>query len=103
MLCRASSAVLMALALTLGVLSCRSTAATDQGQVVEVGVSALTVTDTAGANQHTHVLASKTVITCDGKPCGLNEVEVGDMVTVTTDTKEGQPFATKIEAKKAVG
>jgi hypothetical protein len=61
------------------------------------------MTDTAGANQHTHEVTFNAVITCDGKPCGLNDMKAGDMVTVTTDTKDGKPVVTKIEVRKAVG
>jgi Cu/Ag efflux protein CusF len=90
----------VALALTIGALGCQSASATHQGKVVEVGAGKLTMTDTAGTNQHTHEVASTVVITCDGKPCGLDDLKVGDMVTVTTDTKDGKTMATKIEAKK---
>ena len=92
----------VALALTMGAWGCRNTAATHQGKVVEVGAGTLFMTDPAGANQHTHNVASNAVITCDGKPCGLNDMKAGDLVTVTTDTKEGKTLATKIEAGKAV-
>jgi hypothetical protein len=101
MLHRVRLVVLVALALTMGALGCQSAPATHQGKVVEVGVGKLTMTDTAGTNQHTHEVASTVVITCEGQPCGLTDVKVGDMVTVTTDTKEGKTLATKIEAKKA--
>jgi Cu/Ag efflux protein CusF len=101
MLHRVLLVFLVALALTIGALGCQSASTTHQGKVVEVGASKLTMTDMAGANQHTHEVASTVVITCDGEPCGLDEVKMGDMVTVTTDTKDGKPLATKIEATKA--
>ena len=72
-----------------------------QGKVVEVGPGKLTMTDTAGKNQHTHEVATDAAITGEGKTCGLTDVKVGDMVTVTTDMKDGKAVATKIEAKKA--
>src|SRR2546426_5876240 len=96
---RVLSIFLVALAPTMGALGCRSTAATHQGKVVEVGAGTLSMTDTAGTNQHTHEVAVNTIITCEGQPCGLDDVKVGDMVTVTTDTKDGKMVATKIEAK----
>jgi hypothetical protein len=74
---------------------------THQGKVVEVGVGKLTMTDMAGKNQHTHEVATDAAITSEGKTCALTDVKVGDMVTVTTDTKDGKTVATKIEAKKA--
>jgi len=89
-------------ALTLGAVSCRSAPATHQGKVVAVGAGTLTMTDTAGANQHTHNVDSTAAIICEGKPCGLNELKAGDLVTVTTDTKEGRTLATRIEARKAL-
>ena len=91
----------MALTLTVGAWGCRSTANTHQGKVVEVGAGTLTMTDPAGANQHTHNVASDAVITCDGKPCGLNDLKTGDAITVTTATQGGLTLATKIEARKA--
>jgi hypothetical protein len=103
MLHRVLSVSLVALALTMGALGCQSKPATHQGKVVEVGEGTLTMTDTAGANQHTHIVVAKAVITCDGKPCGLNDMKAGDMVTVTTENIDGKTLAMKIEAKKAVG
>ena len=101
MLSRVLSVFFVALTLTLGALGCRSAAAMHQGKVVEVGSGKLTMTDIAGKNQHTHEVATDAAITCEGKACGLSDVKVGDMVTVTTDTKDGKTVATKIEARKA--
>ena len=47
------------------------------------------------------MVATNAAITCGGKTCGLSDVKAGDMVTVTTDTKDGKTMATKIEASKA--
>jgi hypothetical protein len=74
---------------------------THQGKVVGVEAGKLTMTDTAGKNQHSHKVDTNAAITCEGKTCGLTDVKPGDMVTVTTDTKDGEMIATKIEAKKA--
>src|SRR5262245_37775927 len=90
----------VALALTVGAWGCRNTANTHQGRVVEVGAGTLSMTDPAGANQHTHNVASDAIITCDGEPCGLNDLKTGDPITVTTATQGGVTLATKIEAKK---
>ena len=97
---RALSIFVVSLALTIGALGCRNTANTHQGRVVSAGTGTLTMTDTAGANQHTYVMAKNVVITCDGEPCGLNDLKIGDLVTVTTATREGKVLATEIEAKK---
>jgi len=72
-----------------------------QGKVVKAGDGKLTMTDTAGKNEHTHEVAPTAAVTCEGKTCGLVDVKAGDMVTVTTATQEGKTVATKIEAKKA--
>lgn len=101
MLQRMLSVFFVTLALTIGALGCQSAPAMHQGKVVEVGSSKLTMTDMADKNQHTHEVATNATITCEGKACGLSDVKVGDMVTVTTDTKDGKTVATKIEAKKA--
>lgn len=92
---------LVALALTMGAVGCQSGSATHQGKVVAVGAGNLTMTDVAGTNQHTHEVASTVAITCGGQPCGLTDVKVGDMVTVTTETQDGKTLATKIEVTKA--
>jgi hypothetical protein len=101
MLYRALLVFLVALALTIGAVGCQSAQATHQGKVVAVGASQLTMTDTAGTNSYTHEVAVNAVITCEGKPCGLDGVKAGDMVTVTTETKDGKTVATRIEATKA--
>jgi ABC-type Fe3+-hydroxamate transport system substrate-binding protein len=92
---------LVTLALTMGALGCQGSSATHQGKVVGVGEGSLTMTDSAGTNQHTHEVAANVVITCGGQPCGLADVKVGDTVTVTTDTKDGKTMATKIEVTRA--
>jgi hypothetical protein len=103
MLHRAFSVCVVALALTIGAVGCQSGSGTHQGKVVGVGAGTLTMTDAAGGNQHTHEVAANAIILCDNKPCGLTDVNAGDMVTVTVDTKNGKTVATKIEAKKAIG
>ena len=97
---RALAIFIVALALTVGAWGCRSTATTHEGKIVEVGAGTLSMTDPMGANQHTHHVASDAIITCDGQPCGLNDLKAGDPVTVTTTTQGGVTLATKIEAKK---
>jgi hypothetical protein len=101
MLHRVLSVFLVALALALWVSAPAGAADLHQGKVVEVDAGKLTMTDMAGKNQHSHEVATDAAITCEGKKCGLSDVKVGDMVTVTTDTKDGKTMATKIEAKKA--
>jgi hypothetical protein len=101
MLHRVLSVFFVALALTVWASAPVWAADMHQGKVVEVSAGKLTMTDMAGKNQHTHEVAADAAITCEGKTCGLTDVKVGDMVTVTTDTKDSKTVATKIEAKKA--
>ena len=101
MLQRVLSIFFMALALTVWTSTPTWAAAMHQGKVVEVGAGKLTMADMAGKKQHSHEVATDAAITCEGKKCGLSDVKVGDMVTVTTDTKDGKTMVTKIEASKA--
>lgn len=101
MLHRVLSVFLVALALAVWASAPAGAADMHQGKVVEVSAGKLTMTDMAGKNQHSHEVATDAAITCEGKKCGLSDVKAGDMVTVTTDTKDGKTMATKIEAKKA--
>jgi len=100
MLQRVLSICFVALALAVWA-SAPAVADMHQCKVVEADAGKLTMTDMAGKNQHSHEVATDAAITCEGKTCGLTDVKVGDMVTVTTDTKDGKTVATKIEAKKA--
>ncbi len=101
MLQRVLSVFFVTLALTVWASAPTWAADMHQGKVVGVGAGKLTMTDMAGKNQHSHEVATDAAITCEGKACGLTDVKVGDMVTVTIDTKDGKTMATKIEAKKA--
>ena len=101
MLHRVLSVFLVALALAVWASAPAGAADMHQGKVVEVGAGKLTMTDMAGKNQHSHEVATDAAISCEGKKCGLSDVKAGDMVTVTTDTKDGKTMATKIEARKA--
>ena len=101
MLQRVLSVCFVILALAMGASVPTWAADMHQGKVVKVGAGKLTMTDMAGKNQHSHEVATDAAITCEGKTCGLSDVKVGDMVTVTTDTKDGKTMATKIEASKA--
>ena len=101
MLQKVLSVFFVTLALTVWTSTPTWAADMHQGKVVEVSPDKLTMTDMAGKNQHAHEVAADAAITCEGKKCGLTNVKVGDMVTVTTDMKDGKTVATKIEAKKA--
>ena len=101
MIPRVLSVFLVAFALAVWASTPAGAADIHQGKVVEVSAGKLTMTDTAGKNQHAHEVTADAAITCEGKKCGLSDVKVGDMVTVTTDTKDGKTIITKIEASKA--
>ncbi|HXG17721.1 MAG TPA: hypothetical protein VNN62_01425 [Methylomirabilota bacterium] len=76
-----------------------SAADTHQGKVVEAGAGKLTMTDTAGKNQHTHTIPSEATISRDGKTAALTDLKPGDTVTVTMDKKGDKSEVTKVEAK----
>jgi hypothetical protein len=72
-------------------------AGSHQGKVVEAGDGKLTMTDMAGANQHTHPVAADAKITCEGQTCDLASLQPGDVITVTLDQKDGEMVVTEIE------
>jgi hypothetical protein len=91
---------LAGLALML-VLSNPVFAASHKGKVVEAGAGKLTMTDTAGKNQHTMEVPADATITCGGKKCGLEDLKPGMSVTVTTEKTGDQSVVTKVRAGKA--
>lgn len=73
-----------------------------EGYVVKAGDGKLTMSLAKGAReQHTHMVATDAKITCDGKPCKLEDLKAGDHVSVTEETVGGKKEVTKIEAKRA--
>ena len=54
-----------------------------EGIVVKAGDGKLTMTDKDGKNEHMHKVAAETKITCDGKPCKLEDLKEGFQVKVT--------------------
>ncbi len=71
------------------------------GKVVEAGNGKLTMTDTAGQNQHTHDVPADAKILCSGKPCGLTDLKAGDTIKVTLGKKDDQTVVTMIRDGKA--
>jgi hypothetical protein len=67
------------------------------GTVVSAGDGKLTMTDAEG-KEHTHSVAAKAKITCDGKVCKLEELKKGTKIRVTTK-KGDATTALRIEAK----
>ena len=72
-----------------------------QGKVVETSEGKLVMTDMDGKKEHPMEVPASASVTRDGKESKLTDLKAGDTITVTTDTKEGQPMVTKIEAKAA--
>jgi hypothetical protein len=62
---------------------------THEGKVVGVSGNKLTMTDMDGKNEHSHVISASTKVTCDGKPCKLEDLTRGMLVRITT--KKGDP------------
>jgi hypothetical protein len=90
----------LAVAFLVGAPALADEAKSHDGLIVKAGDGKLTMTDKEGKNQHTHNVAVDAVITCDGKVCRLDDLKPGFDVTVTTEKKAGQEFATKIAARK---
>ncbi|MGH7962370.1 MAG: hypothetical protein ACRERD_11195 [Candidatus Binatia bacterium] len=72
-----------------------------QGKVVETSDGKLVMTDADGKNQHAMDVTDDATVTRDGKESKLTDLKAGDMITVTTGMKDGQPMVTKVEAKAA--
>lgn len=70
---------------------------THEGKVVSAGDGKLTMTDLEG-KQHTHTVAPKAKIMCDGKACKLEDLKKGTNIRVTPK-KGDETTAVRIEAK----
>jgi hypothetical protein len=70
------------------------------GKVVIAGQGELTIVEKNGDNE-TFVVPSDAKITLDGKPAKLADLEAGDVVRVTAETKNGKLTVQTIEAKSA--
>jgi hypothetical protein len=84
--------------LVVALVASRASAATFEGKAVAVGATKLTMVDKNGGNQEVSTTSS-TKITLDGKPAKLTDIEVGDVVKVTADKKDGDLVAKEIEAR----
>jgi hypothetical protein len=89
-------------ALTFVLLVCQPGLAIDKadkthdGKVVTAGNGKLTMTDKDGGNQHVHDVAPDAAITCDGKPCKLEDLKEGTFVKVTM---KDEKTVSQIEAR----
>jgi len=66
------------------------------GTFVSVGDDKLTMADKAG-KEHSHALAAKVKVTCDGKTCKAEDLKAGMRIRVSTDATD-RHAATHIEA-----
>jgi len=71
-----------------------------EGTVVSAAEGKLVMTDKDGKNEHTHMVATATKVTLDGKDAKLIELKKGDAVKVMMDP-EGKVVA--ISATRAKG
>jgi hypothetical protein len=70
------------------------------GKVVTAGDGALVIVEKDGDNEE-FVVPQGTKITLDGKPAKLADLEAGDLVKVTAETKQGKLTASAIEGRSA--
>lgn len=91
--------VLVALTWLTGVQT--QAANSHQGKVVETSAGKLVMTDMDGKSQHSMNIPDDAAVTRDGKESKLADLKAGDMITVTTDVKDGKPLVVKVEAKAA--
>lgn len=71
-----------------------------KGKVVSVSNGKLTMTDTDGKNEHSHMVPSDATITCDGQTCKLDDLAKDCWVTITREKKGDTMVVTKVEASK---
>lgn len=101
MLHRGMSLFFVVVALTCFMSVQAQAANSHQGKVVETSEGKLVMTDADGKNQHAMDIPADATVTRDGKEAKLMDLKAGDMITVTTDTKDGKSMVTKVEAKAA--
>jgi hypothetical protein len=69
---------------------------THKGKVILAGNGKLTMTDKDGGNQHVRDVAPDAVITCDGKPCKLEDLKPCTFIKVTM---KDEKTVSQIEAR----
>jgi hypothetical protein len=57
------------------------------GHFVSLSGGRLVRMDSSG-QQHTHLLAADTRVTCDGRVCRPNELEAGQRIRITNDSRD---------------
>jgi hypothetical protein len=79
---------MLALVATLAVTTQAQAQALDEkthdGLVVSAAEGKLVMSDAAGGNEHTHMIAADTKVTLNGKECKITDLRRGDKVKVTT-------------------
>ncbi len=73
-----------------------------RGTVVTISAEKLVVQGLSEKKKdHIYEVAPAAMVLCEGKPCKLSDLKVGELVTITTEKpQDGRALATKIEAKK---
>src|SRR4051812_35151847 len=81
------AAMLLVSAATLMVATGVASAAekSHDGKVVSVSEGKLTMTDSSGKNEHSHMIGATAKITLDGKDAKLADLKAGDQIKVTQD------------------
>lgn len=72
---------------------------TQQGIVVRAGQGKLIMTDAVGRNEQTHVVAADARVTCDARPCKVDELQKGYTVKVVTERRGDIQVATRIDTR----
>jgi len=99
MLYRVVSSFFVIVALSWGMSTQAQAADSHQGKVVETSAGMLVMTDMEGKKQHPMEVPTSATVTRDDKETKLTDLQAGDTITVTTDTKDGKAMVTKVEAK----
>ena len=79
------STLVVTLAVAILVLPAFAAEKTHEGSVVSVAEGKLVMVDKDGKNEHTHVIATTTKVTIDGKVAKLADLKKGDKIKVTAD------------------
>jgi hypothetical protein len=73
---------------------------THAGIVVRVEGSKITLADKGGKNEHSHTVPASATVTCDGKPCRLQDLKKGMPVSITVERQGDKAVVTRVDAKK---
>ena len=74
---------------------------THEGKVVKAESGKLTISDKEGKNEQTLAITDDTKVTCDGKPCKVEDLKAGYPVKVKVEKKEDKLQVVSVDARKA--